>query len=86
MSDHKHPSGLSPSDSSVPVEPPTHEGFEAAEEHPLLDTNHGPTIAKEDPERLEQTRVDQEDEVIARYDPATDREIAVLRTKDGEER
>jgi hypothetical protein len=66
------------------------EGFVAVDDHPVFDTirEHQPEIAHEDPERLERQRVDQEDEIVGVYDPATDTEKAVLRprvTKKGAE-
>jgi hypothetical protein len=56
-------------------------GFIAVEEHPTLDAQRGAPIVHEDPERLERQRVDQDDEIVAVYDPATDSEKAVLRPR-----
>jgi hypothetical protein len=58
------------------------EGFVAAEDHPVMDDlGRGPDIVKEDLERLERQRVDQEDEIVAQYDPVTGGEKAVLRPR-----
>ena len=69
---------------------PGNEGFVAVDSHPVYDTirENAPEVTHEDLERLESQRVDQEDEIIGEYDPATDAQKAVLRprvTKKGAE-
>ncbi len=63
---------------------PGNEGFVVVDDHPVYDTirEHSPEIVHEDAERLERQRVDQDDEIIAQYDPATDTEKAVLRPRE----
>jgi hypothetical protein len=60
-------------------------GFVSVENHPVYDTirdpENQPTVAHEDPERLERQRVDQDDEIVAVYDRATDGEKAELRPR-----
>jgi hypothetical protein len=59
---------------------PDNPGFVSADEHPI-DENRNPPIHHEDPARLEAQRVDQEDEIVARYDPVTGGEKAELRPR-----
>ncbi len=66
------------------------EGFVSADQHPVYDAirENPPKIAHEDAEVLERQRVDQDDEIVAVYDPSTDSEKAELRpraTKKGAE-
>ncbi|MEZ0327447.1 MAG: hypothetical protein ACAH95_16230 [Fimbriimonas sp.] len=70
------------SDSGTTTEP-GNKGFVNVDGHPVYDTirENQPPIAHEDPERLERQRVDQEDEIVAVYDPVTGQERAELRPR-----
>jgi hypothetical protein len=67
-------------------------GFESIDDDPRMTTTRDPhdqpQIRKEDPKFLEEHRVDQEDEIVARPGGPGDEEIAILqpRTQQGDKR